>query len=543
MSRPTALWALVVGLAVAQDVTYYNGDHAAGPWSVGVLDYGHPKIRVGAVRVWVAGPWAPDADLVFEGVGSRKNYTIGGAAARAAEGDVLGNPAFDLLGLKPSEVVAWRAVVRRGDGSRAATPFYTETGPLPGYFPAVAASGEASGYVLTSAFPAVQNGAADKWSGAVVLDRDGDVVWALDCGSLFDYTPYYGLMNLRCGVTGTQTALGDFSFEDRSRDSLLVLWGVEGDMTKITTGFTGIAEINARGSIRRLYVATRDVPDWARGQLPWSNVPGEVVYVDTAGFNHQVTPLDADTLVSLGFETKRNVTCPGWPGAVDQVHGNELIVFDRDTGAVARRFSTWDAFDVCATATYATLARNPDWTHLNAFDATLVGSAQPRRAAGPCRNGATGQHNVRVVGAGTPVVLGRRGFGRLRQRRPPGPGLDVPSRLVVWALPGDPRRRPAAFAYGDGSYSPFLGGAQPLLGPGGVAGYLADFGAVTDPPAPFDGRANWARDSATRASSKSAATFSATFGGRDAAGSCGAANARSWNSRRSASPSPGLHVT
>ncbi|KAH8062549.1 hypothetical protein JL722_3471 [Aureococcus anophagefferens] len=517
MSRPTALWALVVGLAVAQDVTYYNGDHAAGPWSVGVLDYGHPKIRVGAVRVWVAGPWAPDADLVFEGVGSRKNYTIGGAAARAAEGDVLGNPAFDLLGLKPSEVVAWRAVVRRGDGSRAATPFYTETGPLPGYFPAVAASGEASGYVLTSAFPAVQNGAADKWSGAVVLDRDGDVVWALDCGSLFDYAPYYGLMNLRCGVTGTQTALGDFSFEDRSRDSLLVLWSVEGDMTKITTGFTGIAEIDARGSIRRLYVATRDVPDWARGQLPWSNVPGEVVYVDTAGFNHQVTPLDADTLVSLGFETKRNVTCPGWPGAVDQVHGNELVVFDRDTGAVARRFSTWDAFDVCATATYATLARNPDWTHLNAFDATLVGSALDA------------------------LVVSSFYLGWIF-------AWDYSSGDVRWLLGACHADMPAACADHRNSFPlfvvdegaagaapqrPFLGGAQPLLGPGGVAGYLADFGAVTDPPAPFDGRANWARDSASsRRRNRRNATFSATFGGRDAAGSCGAANARSWNSYR-----------
>ncbi|KAH8056744.1 hypothetical protein JL720_14214 [Aureococcus anophagefferens] len=210
-----------------------------------------------------------------------------------------------------------------------------------------------------------------------------------------------------------KTALGDFSFEDRSRDSLLVLWGVEGDMTKITTGFTGIAEINARAP--------------------------------SAG--------------------------------------------STDTGAVARRFSTWDAFDVCATATYATLARNPDWTHLNAFDATLVGSAldalvvssfylgwifawdyssgDVRWLLGAChadmpaacadhRNsfplfvvdeGAAGavpqrydagQHNVRVVAPERPsswadVALVAFANGGRRDR-----GLDVPSRLVVWALPGDP---------------------------------------------------------------------------------------------------------
>ena len=76
-----------------------------------------------------------------------------------------------------------------------------------------------------------------------------------------------------------------------------------------------------------------------------------------------------------------------------------------------------------------------------------------------------------------------------------------------------------------------------MLGPGGVAGYLADFGAVTDPPAPFDGRANWARDNCNSArvveiDARGNATFAATFGGRDAAGSCGAANARSWNSYR-----------
>lgn len=582
-ARAAVLALLLVDCRAQEGIATY----ANGAWSVGVLEAGHPRIRVGAVRVWVAGPWEPSTVLEFRGVGARgRRYAVGGAASRAVEGDSpwTGAPAFDLLGLKPSETAAWTAEICRGDEC-VAVDFAATTPAYPDYFPAWRAKGRAGGYTLTSAFAAVSSTTATKWSGALILDEDGAGVWGVDCGSLFDGTPWAHLNALKCGVTGSQTAEADFFSGDGA--PLLLLWGVEGDMTRITTGFTGLAEVDVHGAVSRLYVATKNVPDWALPLLPWSSVAGRVVYVDVMGFNHQVTPLSPSRLATIGFDSRANVTCPGWPRALAAVHGGEIVVFDRESGAVERRFSSWDTIDVCATATYEQLEHNPDCIHLNSFDATpllykkmnaivvssfflswvyaidydsgavtwLLGACHadlpqtcgafrrslPRYELRAGERYDQGQHNVRVVlpserdaGWADAVIVAFGNGGR------PDRGANEKSRLVAFSLDGPPPGTAAVvWAFEDGSVSPFLGGVQPLMdGAGVIKAVLGDFGARTDPAAGFAGRENWAKSNCNSARIVEVAypsneeTFSVAWGGRDADGGCGANNTRSWNSYR-----------
>lgn len=320
------------------------------------------------------------------------------------------------------------------------------------------------------------------------------------------------------------------------------------------------------------------------------------------------------TEVKIARNARHEWTCERPPPslrAATQVHGGELVLFDRSSGAIQKRFSTWDTIDVCATTTYDKLTKNADWIHLNAFDASLATTSlravvvssfylgwvyaidfdtgDVRWLLGKCHDDFpttcdafrdalplyelddaaapssrvdqrydAGQHNVRVVLPPTKPtnatwadvrILAFANGGR------PDRGLDVPSRLVVWRMSGPPGYRKAydanatqlrpppgravaTWAYEDGSYSPFLGGAQPILDDkGALRAVLGDFGAKTDPPANFDTKANWAKTNCNSATIAQVdlsgqVTFQLTFGGRDTNGSCGPVNDRSWNSYR-----------
>ena len=76
----------------------------------------------------------------------------------------------------------------------------------------------------------------------------------------------------------------------------------------------------------------------------------------------------ADALVS-----PEDAVVTGWTAPRElTVYGNEIVEFAPATGSVVRRWSVSAALDVCATATYETLSKNPDWTHVNSFDASGV---------------------------------------------------------------------------------------------------------------------------------------------------------------------------
>ena len=103
-------------------------------------------------------------------------------------------------------------------------------------------------------------------------------MWAVDCESLFaGVAAWRHLVGMECGITGTQSQLANGNF--------LIMWGVYGAMTKITTGFTGLVEVvPATGVVARMWVATRGVPAWA---VPY--IPTWALYVDAMVLNHQVT--------------------------------------------------------------------------------------------------------------------------------------------------------------------------------------------------------------------------------------------------------------
>ena len=41
---------------------------------------------------------------------------------------------------------------------------------------------------------------------------------------------------------------------------------------------------------------------------------------------HPAPPVGPAERATLGFDSRRNVTCDGWPGPLDVVHGGEVVV-------------------------------------------------------------------------------------------------------------------------------------------------------------------------------------------------------------------------
>jgi hypothetical protein len=95
--------------------------------------------------------------------------------------------------------------------------------------------------------------------------------------------------------------------------------------------------------------------------------------LDIQDLNHDVQELPNGHWMAIAYKVELITPkqCPSWKKAMN-VTGDEVVEFEPYTGKIIKRFSTFDALDVCSTYPGPGSWPSPEWIHMNAFDVTNV---------------------------------------------------------------------------------------------------------------------------------------------------------------------------
>ena len=388
------------------------------------------------------------------------------------------------------------------------------------------------GWTWWSNFPGGNNSA---WAGSRMVDAAGNTRWYTDC-----YTMFYGwfpkildFQASKCGITGTQTKL--------KNGNLLVNFNTNMAMVS-GAGVSGLAEVTPTGEVLNTWVSALGIP---ADQEQW--VPPNARRIPLLDMNHDVQELPNGNWMIIAFDD-RNVTggsptatCPDWTED-KYCSGNVVVEFMPydGNGTVVKRWSTFDALDVCATYKGVGAWPAPEWIHMNAFDTYnvfeqdrnelivssfslgwvwamryaddengkagslmwLLGKPRPPSTAGPTEvswfnsqphfeldknetesyHWQQGQHDANIVGMdGNSLVMFDNGAKTGGKDAAWG---SRPSRLLQFDITNRPTKASPVqtttinFEYNtsDGGKAPYLGGARRLENDN----FLVQFGALTD---------------------------------------------------------------
>jgi hypothetical protein len=215
------------------------------------------------------------------------------------------------------------------------------------------------GWTWWSNFPGGNNSAG---TASRFIDAGGVTRWYTDCYYLFDsWFPIMMNANARCGITGVQTKL--------KSGNILINWATNYAIVS-GTGLSGLVEITPVGAVQHCWVSAI-IPSDAAAQEVF--IPTGSIRLDIEDLNHDVQELPNGNWMAIAYKVELITTaqCPTWK-ADQNVTGDELVEFEPYTGKIVKRFSTFDALDVCATYPGVGAWPSPEWIHMNSFDVTNV---------------------------------------------------------------------------------------------------------------------------------------------------------------------------
>ena len=231
----------------------------------------------------------------------------------------------------------------------------------------------AEGWTWWSNFPGGNNSAGTL---SRFLDSNGTTRYALSCRTLFEGW-FPTILNNSvvpkplCGITGVQIKL-------RS-GNLLINWATNYAIVS-GTGLSGLAEVAPGGKVLHTWVGAILPPQAAAQKIFY---PPEVIKIDVQDINHDVQELPNGNWMFIAYKVVLVTTaqCPNWRSIPKlkngaNVTGDELVEFEPYSAKIVKRWSVFDALDVCSTYPGRGAWPSPEWIHMNAFDVHNVFDVQ-----------------------------------------------------------------------------------------------------------------------------------------------------------------------